>query len=332
MPGPRPTPGPGPNRPNPGPRPGGHRIPGNRPLPGGGVVHRDPNGNVITRNHPGRINTVNNRINTVMRRDPRIGGVVNRHGGWYRTNRYPYSVTRHNWYYGHYNNWRVRYSPWWRHGFYGGYYWPYRPILDINIYFYNPMIYWFYVPVWDDYYYRVWYERYYDQYPELRTPFPYAGIFFPTEEFKDLNISVSGMDIRSQINYRHAIVSLHDQMRSQFSIILGTQIAFGQNDIVVTHYQFMPNDNGIVVEGFANYQQQSLPFKGYLDLNSGSTWVFTTASDGSSPSPQEMDSLNQLNTRIEAAGGVVEGEALNRNRMNFFDDNRNEIIDENVNE
>jgi hypothetical protein len=307
-PGPRPMPSPGP-RPSPGNFP---RHPGNRPLPGGGV-YRDPHGNVYTGRHNDRITYGRSRVDSVMRRDPRVGTWVNRYSDWYRTNRYPYSVSRHNWYYGHYNTWRNHYSHWWRYGFYGGYYWNYRPILDINVYFYNPMIYWFYVSTWDDYYYRTWYGAYYDQYPELRSPFPYAGIFFPTEEFRDLSISISSMGIQAQIAYRHAVVSLHDQLRAQMSSLLNYNVVFGQNDIVITHYQFMPNDNGVVVEGFANYQQNSLPFKAYLDLNVGSAYVFTVSSDGSSPTPQELAALDELNARITAAGGVIEGEAFQFN-------------------
>ncbi len=306
-PGPRPMPSPGPR---PMPSPNHPRHPGNRPLPQGGPIFRGPHGNVIHGRHNDRIIYGNNRMNTVMRRDPRVGVWVNNQSRVYYNQYRPYLMTRHNWYHGHYNTWRNHYRPWYRWGFYGGYYWNYRPVLDIHVHFWNPMIYWFYISTWDEHYYRVWYERHYDQYPELRSPFPYAGVFFPTEEFRDLSLSVSGMDIRAQINYRHAIVSLHDQLRAEMSRLLGMTVMFGQNDIVITHYQFLPSDYGAVVEGFANFQNQSLPFKAYLDLSTGSTQLFATVNDGNNPSPQEIEALNALNARIISAGGIVEGEGL----------------------
>ncbi len=283
------------------------RVSVGRSLPHGGYV-RIGSGNIVYGGYRDRYGQVTNRLD-YMRRDVRVGSWVNIQAGRYRSAYYPTYVTRTSWYNSYYPTWRNHYNPWGRFGFYGGFRWDLRPVADIGVYFYNPMISWFYATDYDDHYYNTWYNSGITTYPEMRRPFPYSGVYYPTEEFRDLNLGMSQASMESQVNYRSAMIDFTLQLQQQVSGILGYQAALSANDIVVTHYQQLNGDSGVVIEGWVSYQQQqSYPFKAYLNLYTGTSSLFVTGSNGQSPSQTEIDTLNGLNSQIQDAGGVIEGE------------------------
>ncbi len=300
-------------------RPNYPRYSPSRPIPGG-VYNRIGSGNIVYGGYHTRLGQVHNRLD-YMRGNVRIGSWVNLQVGYYRTHYYPTYIPRTTWYNSYYPSWRVHYSHWGRWGFYGGFYWNLRPVADIGVYFYNPMIHWFYSPHYDEYYYNTWYNSGITVYPEMRTPFPYAGVYYPTEEFKDLNLGMSQANVTAQVNYRRAMIDFTLKLQQQVSMIMGYNVSLSANDVVINHYQQLNGDVGVVIEGFVSYQQQSsYPFKAYLDLNTGNADLFVTGNSGQSPNPTEIDQLGNLNSRIQGAGGVVEG-----------DDNPNgEIIDPSI--
>lgn len=300
-----------------------HYSPG-RVIPGG-VYNRIGSGNIVYNGYGSRFGAVQNRLD-YMRGNVRIGGWVNLQIGYYRTHYYPTYVSRASWYNSYYPTWRARYTPWNRLGFYGGFYWNLRPVADIGVYFYNPMIHWFYSPQYDDYYYNTWYNSGISAYPEMRNPFPYTGTYFPTEEFRDLNLGMSQASVSAQVNYRRAMIDFTLKLQQQVSLIIGYQATLSANDIVINHYQQINGDSGVVIEGFVTQNQQSYPFKGYLDLNSGVADIFVTGSDGQSPTQTEMDQLGYVNSRIQSAGGVVEGEDY----TDYSSDNNGDIYDPNI--
>ncbi|OQW48570.1 MAG: hypothetical protein A4S09_04010 [Proteobacteria bacterium SG_bin7] len=295
-----------PNRPNYGP------TPYSRPNTGG-VYTRTGSGNIVYGGYRDRYGQVTNRLD-YMRRDVRVGSWVNAQVGRYRSLHYPHYINRTSWYNSYYPTWRMRYNSWGRYGFYGGFYWNFRPVADIGVYFYNPMVSWFYSSSYDDYYYNTWYNSGITTYPQLRTPFPYTGAYYPTEEFRDLNLGMSQASLQTQVNYRTAMIDFTLQLQQQVSGILGYQAVLSTNDIVVTHYQQLSGDTGVVIEGWVSYQQQhSYPFKAYLNLYTGTANLFVTGNNGQFPSQTEIDTLNGLNSQIQDAGGVVEGDNYNYN-------------------
>jgi hypothetical protein len=295
------NPNPGhPGNPNPG-HPGNPGHPFNPGHPAPGFTH-DPHGNLVDPHNGDRIHQVNDRMNNVMRHDPRVTENVNRWSSVYRTDYRAHIVERgpecDRWI----GEWRDRFSPWRSYGFCGGFWWAFHPYYDIDSYYWNPAIYWFYGSDWDDYYYQTWYGPDYDAYPQLHQPFPYVGVFFPTEEFRDLNLSVSGFPVLEQINYREAMRVLVQELQQQ---VTGTTL--GANEVVIDHFQILPNDAGIVVEGFVGQDQSQFPFKALLDLRDPSqTQVFVPGMADGEPSGAQLAGLDALNERVVQLGGVVE--------------------------
>jgi hypothetical protein len=240
-----------------------------------------------------------------MRRDGRVKFWVDNRGDDYR-NYYRDDLYR---YYDRYSKYRDRYRDdyryWWKEGFYGGCYWSLHPYYNIDQYFYNPVVYWFYVPDYDDYYYRAWYGSSYDSYPELRNRFRHVGAFYPTEEFRDLNLGISALSIDTQIMYRRAAEILGDKLEREVRDRGGYRLT--DNSVVINHYQILPENRGVVVEGFVVEDDVQFAFKALLDLvNPRSTRLFAVSAD------QDLywdglDELRDLNTQIEDLGGVAEG-------------------------
>ena len=271
-------------------------------------VHRDTRGNVTNPRYHERVNEASRRYDQ-RRNDVRVCNVVNRVSNHYRTNYRNYVVNNYNRHYQVRNLLRDRYRVYATHGFYGGFYWNFNAYYDIDTYFWNPTIYWFYSNDYDDYYYRNWYGNDYDTYRDLQRSFQYVGVFFPTEEFRDLNLAVSVMSARTQVNYRAAMVEMTNRLAQETS----TRGGFGilqRDDVVVTHFQLLPEDNGIVVEGFVGQDRSQFAFKAFLDLDyPGSTMVFVpTVYSGGSYSDNDLYRLDQINDRIYDAGGEVEGQ------------------------
>ena len=236
-------------------------------------------------------------------------GSINGSADW-RAHGYGFGMQYRDRYTGYRAEWRDRWSPWWNHGFYGGYYWEFHPFLDIDTYYYDPTITWFYVGDWDDYYYRTWYGADYDTYVELHRPCRYVGIIYPTEEFRDLNLGVSGMPVPVQLAYRNAFDTFYSRLEAILAARGGAALA--QDSVVVDHYQTLPDDAGIVVEGFVSQDAQQFPFKALLDLgNPDSSLVFAPTSDTEAPSASADADLDNLNQRISDLGGVIEGEDQN---------------------
>jgi hypothetical protein len=303
-------------------------APVGRPIPGG-VYTRIGSGNVVYNGYHNRFATVNTRID-YMRRDVRINTWVNVQNNYWRSNYYPTYVVRSGWYNSYYPTWRTHYNSWYRWGFYGGFYWNFRPVVDIGVYFYNPMVSWFYTPSYDPYYYSTWYNGGVTAYPIMSRPFPYTGIYYPTEEFRDLNLGMSQASLPAQANYRQAMIDFTLKLQQQVANIVGFNVVLSANDIVISHYQQLNGDTGVVIEGFVTYQQQnSYPFKGYLNLTNGTASVFVTGSSGQNPSQGELNQLNTVNSQIQNAGGVVEGEYSPAGYLE--EDNANgEIADPNI--
>jgi len=213
--------------------------------------------------------------------------------------------------------WQNRYNRWHRYGFYGGYHYDVRPCRTIQENYYNPVVYWSYTnPEREtnstsetEYYYRTSYGSDYDYYEELRKPFLYAGLFLPTEEFKDLSIWVSNLNASRQSVYRKALTQFVGLVKVRMAAAgLGTQ-ALKRNDIVINHYQTLPEDRGVVVEGFMNIANFQKPFKVLLDMEQADeTMVFIPMASDDEPTESDLVELVKINDRIEDLNGEVEGE------------------------
>jgi len=242
-----------------------------------------------------------------MRRDTQVRAWIDPHEQDYRRREHDVLVRMSDRYGRDHDLYRERYRPWWNEGFYGGCYWEFHPDLDIDTYFYNPVVYWFYGADADDYYYRTWYGTDYERYPELRTRFRYVGAFYPTEEFRDLNLGLSAMGMDAQVRYRRASEIMGDQLERKLKVRGGS--ALSENAIVVDHYQILPDDKGVVVEGFVDQDDVQFAFKAVQDLSSPDDTAVFAASADQDIADADLEQLRQVNTRIEDMGGVAEGSA-----------------------
>jgi hypothetical protein len=207
----------------------------------------------------------------------------------------------------YYPRWGTYYRPWYRYGFYGGWYWGLRPYYDIHTYFWNPVVFWLYGDAWDDYYYYRWYGSDYWSHPVLHTHFPRPGAFYPTESLRDLLVGVSTMPVLEQENFRTGLLTLVSQLEAQLSQRLGGTVMLGRNEIAVTHYQML--EGAVEIDGFATPShaagETQFAFKAYLDLNDpANDSVFIPGGD--QPTDGELYQLRQMNERIEQRGGTNE--------------------------
>jgi hypothetical protein len=251
------------------------------------------------------VREVRERENNVMRRDREVVRIVNNHSTYYVRNQRTIVVSR----YTYVNNYRTRYytqyTPWYRYGFRGGYYYQVRPYYDIHTYYWNPMFGWLYVSSWDYHYYRTWYGNDYYTYPELQRPFTYVGAFYPTEDFRDLNLEISWLPNYKHVNYRRALQSLASQIDEEIKYQTYNRGRLNRNDIIVNNYQVLPHEEGVVIEGFVSNDLHQFPFKALLDLERpDESYFFIPRS--ANPTTAELNELELLNQRILYLGGYVD--------------------------
>jgi len=199
---------------------------------------------------------------------------------------------------------RTVYRPYARYGFVP-YSYAFHPMPLFYQHFDNPVVLWFYAP-YDDSFYRPLYASYVVRYPELTHPFARLRIYYPTEEFINLNISVSAYPIEFQINYRRSMIYLSELLYSRTRDL-------PQFGVVINHVQLLPGNRGMVVEGFADNGRIQTMFKALVDLRDaeGSLLVTLSAVNGNpEPTYEQIEELQDLNDQIVEFGGVVETENI----------------------
>ncbi|MBI3557198.1 MAG: hypothetical protein HY074_13120 [Deltaproteobacteria bacterium] len=240
------------------------------------------------------------RANNHMRHDDRVNRFVGPHSSRYEHTYRPtfyrhYDRCTNVWY----PRWHGYYRPWYRYGFYGGWYWRLRPVYDIHVYFYNPLLFWLYADSWDDYYYRRWYGSDYDSYPYLRLQWPRPGTFYPTEALRDLALGISMLPSRDQGNFRYGLIDVSNKLEAA----LGKQL--GRNDIIVTHYQML--EAAVQLDGMVSSDDRQIPFKALIDFQDpAANYVFFPNTPDGQPTDGQLYDLRQMNERIEQMGGTNE--------------------------
>jgi hypothetical protein len=241
-----------------------------------------------------------------MRNDAHINVYVNERVNFYNEHYEPIARGCWNHYNGVWGGWHRDWAPWFGCGFYGGYYWAINPFWAIDTYYYIPGIYWFYNDDWNDYYYTTWYGGDYSEWPvAYRTPFRHHGAFFPTEEFRDLNVDINGAPMQTQIEYRRSMSAMVD--------ILATEVAtrggdgeLAQGSIVIDHYQLLLDSDAVEVEGFVSNEGIEFPFTAILYLQDPEQpEVFIPGANETQPTELERQQLELINSHITDLGGVV---------------------------
>lgn len=234
---------------------------------------------------------------------------------WYHTHFHPRASFRYRACYRVYDFYRPHYFAWAGFGFYGGYWWGYASPYAIDSWFWNPMVYWIYADrlAWQETYYRnVYSTTEVLTYPDLAEPFARAGVFYPTEELKDLSLDASTLSALKQSLYRRSmnafVITLETILRERF----GSTLALSDQDVTVNHIQVLPARRGYVLEGFVakdnGYDTSSVqfPFKALLDLSKADQTFVFTPKYGDAPAADDIAALNLLNDRIVQLGGVIE--------------------------
>jgi hypothetical protein len=274
-------------------------------------AHSDSIGNRVTSDHLDRVEFAHGRSESVMRNNVKVTETVHNVRNRFVTSYRPGFVTRSlafNGYYDHYHafaiNHPIYFDAWHRHFFYGGFYYGFHPLLDIDLYFYNPMVYWFFVPHYDEYYYRTWYSSEYDAYPALHVPFAYHGLYFPTDNLKQLLFGVSAMPVDKQVQFRAAITVFTKEVAQSLANQTGQHVRLSNGDIVINHYEILGYDESISIEGFINSNNKAYDFKGLLDLqNPGKTSIFIPQSIEATPVEADLSRLDQMNQQIDEVKG-----------------------------
>jgi hypothetical protein len=288
-----------------------------RPAPSAAGAHRavpvrpDSLGNRVTEDHLTRVEFAHGRTDQVMKKDLRITEVVRGGRAGYMNNfRHEFEhrspgidVVLHR-----YNTILIEHPQivniWHSHYFYGGFYYGFHPILDIDVYFYNPVVYWFYARNADDYYYRNWYRAEYDAYPALHAPFEFPGLYYPTENLRQLLFGVSAMPVDRQVRFREAIALFTRRLAQNLANSFNTHVRLVNGDIVVTHYEILGYDEAVVLEGLVSFNGGGYHFKGLLDLQTpAQTNVFAPVALDVEPSAAQIQSLDELNARIAQLKG-----------------------------
>ncbi len=301
------------------------RAPQIRPAPGRPMsvpapahmavpVRQDFNGNRVTDDHLHRIDFANQRATSVMRKDPHVENHVNFHSAVFVGTLHPIYEKKNvliNEHFSHYHSFVVEHplvwEAWHRHHFYGGFYYGFHPVPDIQLYFYNPLVHWFYIGTWDDDYYRTWYGQEYEAYPNLNHPFDYFGVFYPTDNLRQLLFGVSAMSVEKQAKFRSRISTFTQELTQQLANQLKSHVVLSKGDVVITHYEILGYDDAIVLEGFANFQTKTHNFKSMINLTDNGpvqTEVFVAPSSENPPSPDQLKSLDALNATIDTIRGV----------------------------
>ena len=205
----------------------------------------------------------------------------------------------------------VVWETWHAHGFYGPWWYGFYPVSNIEIYFYNPMVYWFYTPYWDDFYYRTWYATEYNAYPDLNRPFPFYGVWYPTDNLRQLLFGASAMSAEKQAAFRSQVQVFTQMVTQELANQVQTHVSLSKGDIALTHYEIVGYDDAVILEGAVSFQSKTYNFKGLVNLNAANkdkehqTQVFLAASSESPPTQGQLKQLDQLNASI----GQVRGEA-----------------------
>ncbi len=275
-------------------------------------VRPDSMGNRVTQDHLNRVTFAHDRVENHMRPDSHVNSVVSvgraHYVNFYRPT-FEQRTVVFNGYVNHYNGFMIGHpgywGPWHSHSFYGGFYWGFHPVVDIDAYFYNPMVYWFYAAKLDDSYNRNWYKAEYNAYPELQRPFEYHGLYYPTENLRQLLLGVSAMPVEKQARFRTAIQTFTKKLAQQMANGLGRHVKLSNGDIAVTHYEIIGYDDAAVMEGIVNFEGKSFDFKGFVDLEKPEkTLAFVPASENSSPTGNETTQLDAMNDRIAVIKGM----------------------------
>ena len=276
-----------------------------QPIP----MHSDSMGNRVTSDHLERVQRADHRSESVMHNNTRVRETVYRSNSHfvnaYRPRYQSRAVFVNNYYSSHPVIIRPQFVPYWHsHYFYGGYYYGFHPINNIEVYFYNPMVYWMYVPTYNDYYYQTWYASHYEAYPALHYPFKYHGIYYPTENLKQLLIGVSTMSVDKQVQFRAAITEFTKKVAQTLADEHHSRVKLSTGDIVINHYEILGYDESIMIEGSVGNGGSESQFKGILDLQSPmKTSVFIPDELNADPSKDAINDLNQINTKVDLIKG-----------------------------
>lgn len=286
---------------------------------------RDTRGNLPTVAQAARIQRANQRVQAHMRPDRRIASTVNFQASQYRVRVRPDTARRFQRARTLWNQQPTQWTQWYDYGFYGGYYWDLGSEFEITEYYYNPVVNYYFSgeyngDIFDSYYGNDWernagsgewydneaYSMDYDVAPHsaardyqevYQDPFPFAGIFLPTESLRDLLIGISVMDMKSQKQFRIALRTVIEQMQLQLAGPLGKGFKFQKNDVVITHYRLL-DGVAIVIEGTAGTADQQFPFKALLNLqDTKKSGTFVALS--TKPSRAEIKALDKLNSDID---------------------------------
>ncbi|MBS1960602.1 MAG: hypothetical protein JST04_00190 [Bdellovibrionales bacterium] len=193
-----------------------------------------------------------------------------------------------------YRNYRTNYSRYYQspayvsRGYHGGYYYDLRPVVQVDVYFSNPLVFWLFNSTYEDSYYRTYWG--YDYQPF--SAFNRAGVFYPTQDLIDLARDVAGMNYGNTANFRAAMQVLAEQLEAKLPGRLGS------NDVVISHAEVV-SANLAVVEGYVNTYGQPFSFKALLDLNNGyGSMVFVPSTWDRDPTAYDLYILDQINARI----------------------------------
>jgi hypothetical protein len=199
--------------------------------------------------------------------------------------------------------WHNYYHGYWDRGFYGGYYYPFRPCYDISTYFWYPSLYWLYQDAAADALYIAWYgNAYYNSYPV--TVFPFVRVYYPTETLRDMGIEVSAYPAEKQANFRSALTTLTQSLAQQIANSMNASVTLSSNDVVITHYQNL-EDLGYSMEGYIDSTALNLHvgFKAFVDLvNPNQTLVFMPSGDQAA-GDTDLTQLTLINDQITRLGG-----------------------------
>ncbi|MBX9769599.1 MAG: hypothetical protein K2X47_20145 [Bdellovibrionales bacterium] len=286
---------------------------------------RDSRGNLPTVAQAARIERATRRIQVHMRPDRRVVTAVTNQTTQYRARVRPDTVRRFQQARALWKQAPAEWTQWYDYGFYGGYYWDLGSDFEITEYYYNPVVNYYFSgeysqEVFDSYYRddwetdrasEEWYageanESDYDVAPQsaardyqkvYQDPFPFAGIFLPTESLRDLLMGISVMDMKSQNQFRIALKAVIEQMQAQLASQLGKGFRFQRNDVAITHYRLL-DGVAIVIEGTAGKAERQFPFKALLNLQetkkSGMFIALTIK-----PSAADIQNLDKLNSEID---------------------------------
>ncbi len=282
-------------------------------------THSDPRGNNVSNQHMNQVNFANQRVSSVMRSNPQIQSQVRQgrtafashfHSAFHRNDAFFHDQFHH-----FHNTVFVSpafWSPWWGLGFYGAWWWGFYPCPDIGVYFYNPMVYWFYTPYWNDYYYRTWYAGDYSADPNTRHAFPYYGVWYPTENLKQLLLGASAMSAERQAVFRAQIESFTQLLTQALANESKEHVTLSKGDIALTHYEMLKNDEGVLLEGGVALKGTTHHFKGLLNLNGKDTekehqtQVFVANVTDKPPSDDQKKEMERLNKSIDDVRGGPE--------------------------